>query len=317
VSERDIAHVRYTKWDGSLHWHFDAVRVRSDAHGTWLLVPPGGEYRKGSEPARTDEHGFVVLVPDGRWWTAYFNAVPRGERGSLVYVDVNTPVEWHDETAQLIDLDLDVVRRSDGTIEVLDEDEFAEHRVRFGYPRSLVDRARAGAERVHGLMTRGEEPFGIAGLRVVADELGWVSGTIRAGHGAASGVAGDPRFPGGTLALQAPHFAERGIDISRFHAGTINVELPLELEPRHPLARIEQLEWKPGYPAETFEFFDARIAVDGTVAATLIYRPDPATKPEFDQPSGTVEIVAPFLGGVVPGRAASVWVDPDQARFVG
>lgn len=34
----------------------------------------------------------------------------------------------------MVDLDLDVVRRFDGSAEILDEDEFAEHQVRYGYP---------------------------------------------------------------------------------------------------------------------------------------------------------------------------------------
>ena len=52
----------------------------------------------------------------------------------------------------LVDLDLDVVRRrATGTVELRDEDEFAEHRARFGYPDDLVANAEAAAK----LLVRG------------------------------------------------------------------------------------------------------------------------------------------------------------------
>ena len=45
----------------------------------------------------------------------------------------------------MVDLDLDVRRRRWGVIERLDDDEFAEHRVRFGYPDEVVTQATAAS----------------------------------------------------------------------------------------------------------------------------------------------------------------------------
>ena len=64
----------------------------------------------------------------------------------------------------MIDLDLDVVRKQDGSVEVLDEEEFLDHQVRFGYPDWLDDRARitplpAAAELVLQIEAH-VEPFG-------------------------------------------------------------------------------------------------------------------------------------------------------------
>jgi hypothetical protein len=309
--------VRYTKHDRRLHWHFDAERLGADTYGTWLLVPPGSTYRRGTDEPRVEEHGFVLLIPDGGWWSAYFNAVPRGTSATSVYVDINSPAEWDGDVVTMIDLDLDVVRRADGAVALLDEDELADHRVEFAYPDRLVDTIRATAASVFGAIERGDEPFGSAGPARVVTALGWALGSVVTGHGAASGRSGDPRFPGGTLALQSPHFEAAGVDIAGYHRGTINVSLPFRLEPRSPAARIEALEWLPGYPAETFEFFDARIAVDGSVVDAVVYRPDPATKPEFHQDPHTIEVLAPFMGRLEAGSPIAVWVDPNQARFVG
>jgi uncharacterized protein len=45
----------------------------------------------------------------------------------------------------MVDLDLDVVRRFDGSAEILDEDEFAEHQARYGYPPEVTGHAERAA----------------------------------------------------------------------------------------------------------------------------------------------------------------------------
>ena len=101
---------------------------------------------------------FVVLVPHRAWWTAMFNPPPRT---SEVYCDITTPAEWTGtDKVDLYDLDLDVVRRrSTGKVELLDEDEFAAHRQRFGYPEDLVHEAQETAKRLYADLAGGNEPF--------------------------------------------------------------------------------------------------------------------------------------------------------------
>ena len=63
----------------------------------------------------------------------------------------------------VVDLDLDVVRRrATGAVELRDEDEFAEHRVRFGYPDDLVANAESTAKWLFGALGDGTEPFATA-----------------------------------------------------------------------------------------------------------------------------------------------------------
>jgi hypothetical protein len=309
-------HVRYTKWDGTLHWHFDAEVIERDVHGTWVVVRPGGWYRRASDPPRVSTHGFVVLVPPGQWWTAYFNAVPHGVNAHVVYVDVNTPAVWNDLTVEMIDLDLDVVLDAGGAAEVLDEDEFLEHSRRFGYTDDVIARSRSTAAHLHGALEAGAEPFGLAGAQRVADALGWVRGRLVDGHGVASGTSGDPRFPNGTLAEQFPHFVAAGIPVEGLYRGTLNLDLFLALQPIEPRWSVQHLTWLADYPAETFAFFEARIEVRGEVHPALVYRPDPTTKPEFHQPTTVLEVLTTFLPDLQPGIPASVWVDPRQAHFV-
>ena len=62
-----------------------------------------------------------------------------------------------------------------------------------------------------------------------------ISAVVVKGHGVASGVGGDPRFPQGTLRIQFPIFSALGLDLSGYHPGTINLSIsPYRYEPLVP-----------------------------------------------------------------------------------
>jgi protein associated with RNAse G/E len=60
---------------------------------------------------------------------------------------------------EAIDIDLDVVRFVDGTIKVVDEDEFDEHRVSLNYPDWMVAQARVTTASVAVAIETGAPPF--------------------------------------------------------------------------------------------------------------------------------------------------------------
>lgn len=153
----EVVRVVYTKYDGSRHRDYPAQKLAEDDLGTWLGVTAGTASVYHGRPS-VEKIPFVLLVPHSAWWTAMFNPPPRT---SEVYCDITTPARWEDAlTVALIDLDLDVVRRrSTGLIQLLDEDEFADHRLRFGYPDELVIHARAAAAKLLGALGDGTEPF--------------------------------------------------------------------------------------------------------------------------------------------------------------
>lgn len=305
-------HIRTSKYDGTLHWHYDAVDLGADEHGRWFALEPDDPYRRGDEPVRHATHGFVGFVPFAGGWSVEFNPTPIGQ--SLVYVNVNTPARFDDGVISMIDLDLDVVRRPDGSIELLDEDEFVEHAASMSYPDRIVDLARSTAAAIWVALERGDEPYGTRGPLRMAHALGWAHGTVVAGHGAASGA--DPRYPDGTLALQEPHFAAAGVDLAGYHRATINVDVaPLRLEPTAPGATVRGVRWHPDAPAEDFSFLDARIAAAGDVHDALVYWPHPETKPDHHQPETVVEVLARPIGGLQVGDRVSVFVERSQGGF--
>ncbi|AEW97079.1 MULTISPECIES: DUF402 domain-containing protein [Streptomycetaceae] len=151
-------HVVYTKYDGSLHWNFAGLeRLGEDEHGVWLGAPAGSQGRRGYEPPVTYDHAFTLLFPRDAWWTATFNAPPTDIE---VYCDITTVPVWREATVSMVDLDLDVIRRRDGTVYVDDEHEFAEHQARYGYPPEVVEAARRTAGELLEAVGAGTGPFG-------------------------------------------------------------------------------------------------------------------------------------------------------------
>jgi uncharacterized protein len=157
ATEREVR-VQFTKYDGSLHWHHPMRYLGEDSHGIWLGAPAGTSIRRGGEPPVVMKHAFVQLIPAGQWWSACFNGEPSS---TAIYCDIGTPPRWigADEVT-MADLDLDVIRlRADGQVLVVDEDEFAEHQVRYQYPAEVIGEAERAAAWLVEVISAGAEPF--------------------------------------------------------------------------------------------------------------------------------------------------------------
>lgn len=151
----------YRKYDGSLHWHMELGRLGTDEHGTWLGAPAGSQCRRGNEDPVTFPQAYVLLIPRSGWWTMTCNAEPCWTE---LYIDITTEPRWvSGGLVEMADLDLDVVRRFDGSAEILDEDEFAEHQVRYGYPPEVIAQAEGAASALLAAVTSDAEPFGQVG----------------------------------------------------------------------------------------------------------------------------------------------------------
>ncbi len=147
----------YRKYDGSLHWHMTMIWLGEDEHGVWTGAHAPNEWRKGDDPPVLSEHAQVMLFPHDAWWTASFNADPARTE---IYCDITTPVRWPSPgEVTMIDLDLDVCRRRDGEVVLLDEDEFAEHQVRYGYPADVIAESERAAAWLQVALSDGREPF--------------------------------------------------------------------------------------------------------------------------------------------------------------
>lgn len=137
------------------------------------------------------------------------------------------------------------------------------------------------------------------------DAAGWqmFGAKIVPGHQVASGNNRDPRFPGGTIRMQLPHFRALGLDLSPFHPGTINVSIaPRTYQVLNAARTFGNVRWHPTEPPEDFSFFDVEVLSGGRfVAKGYIYYPHPDTKPTHFQRPDVLELILPFISGLEYG----------------
>lgn len=134
----------------------------------------------------------------------------------------------------------------------------------------------------------------------------WLPGRCIAGYGVASGRAGPASpYPAGTIALQAPFFRAQGVDLSRFFAGTLNVDLAPHLPPPPAPIFDGRLRWF-GDLEERFLLTPIALRHAGTVHEGLWYYPHPETKPAHFQRPTVVELLLPWVPGLAPGTAVDV-----------
>jgi protein associated with RNAse G/E len=167
----DPVRVVYRKYDGSLHWNQPGRRLGEDEFGVWVGAPGGTPVARGELQVNPAEHDHVLLFPRDGWWTGSFNAAPHRTE---IYCDITTVPTWPTpDLVTMVDLDLDVRRRRVGTVEILDEDEFAAHQVRYGYPPEVIEQAWAAAQWLAGALRERVEPFGTGyhrWLEILAEE---------------------------------------------------------------------------------------------------------------------------------------------------
>ncbi|GAB3161548.1 hypothetical protein GCM10027059_12000 [Myceligenerans halotolerans] len=173
---------RYTKWDGSPHWQFDAVYLGTDEHGTWIGYPAGTLFARPGLEYRARTRG-VGYFPDAGWTPAFYPGDQEHPYGTRVYTDLTTVPEWRGVPGNgdgggrgaaprawevtMVDLDLDVIGfhadhvdpRGRGRAFIDDQDEFAEHQVRYGYPAELVARVDADARALLAAVLDSQAPF--------------------------------------------------------------------------------------------------------------------------------------------------------------
>lgn len=165
--------VRYRKWDGTPHWVFDARYLGSDEHGHWVGYLPGTLFSRPGAKFRAGGPGVGFFGAVG-WTPVLYRDHPDRMR---LYIDLTTVPRWRQVPRGLlsrrrprfevtaVDLDLDVIAFDPGADEprgehfIDDEDEFAEHQVRYGYPPSVVAQVRADADALLAAVRAGEPPY--------------------------------------------------------------------------------------------------------------------------------------------------------------
>jgi hypothetical protein len=150
-----------------------------------------------------------------------------------------------------------------------------------------------------------------------------VSAVVARGHGVASGQStADMRFPMGTIRLQLPFFAARGLDLDAYFSGnflaaTLNLDVaPWRVQILKPEFFLSSVDWTDLMPAENFYLSAAQVGFGERLYKAMLYIPDPATKPDHFQPPTIVETIAEPIAGLGHGDAVTLHYHPAAIRLV-
>jgi protein associated with RNAse G/E len=149
--------VESTKFDGSLHYRYTTIIVADEGERLRTWGPVGTRFQSYRGAYAATRH-FLSLHYHDRDWNLEV-MWERDWRPNKHYVNIALPATWEDGTLRFVDLDLDISWWPDGSVRLLDEDEFAEHRERLGYPQWLVDRAWSAVDEVRALISSRRSPF--------------------------------------------------------------------------------------------------------------------------------------------------------------
>lgn len=148
-----------TKYDGSIHYEFDTHLIDHVDGCLRLWIPAGTPHRSYRGEGAFEADCVMLIFPgdDARGFNVvhYADAV----RGIVAASDILTAAYLDGSTLRWIDLDLDVEVHEDGTPELVDEDEFEEHQLRYRYPPEVVDGARRSATLAFDLAEGARFPF--------------------------------------------------------------------------------------------------------------------------------------------------------------
>lgn len=149
--------LRATKYDGAAHW-IQSFRVISD-DGNLLVA-----HYNARAPIFTSRGEFRSPY-DSRvyfWRDRWFNVFRLSKPGcslALWYCNITTPPVIEGGEITYIDLDLDVVVRPNGCIDLQDQDDFANHQKKYCYPAEVIAKAEDAAAEVTALAQRHKFPF--------------------------------------------------------------------------------------------------------------------------------------------------------------
>lgn len=159
--DRPLIRSASTKYDGSIHYEFDTRLIDHVDGCLRLFIAAGTPNHSYRGPGVFEADCVALFFPgdDDRVFNAfvYLDAYPRS--GVVMASDMLVQARLDGSTLRWIDLDLDVEVFADGRIELVDEDEFAEHQVRYRYPPAVIEGAQRGAALALDLARSGSFPF--------------------------------------------------------------------------------------------------------------------------------------------------------------
>jgi protein associated with RNAse G/E len=147
------------KYDQKPHYTWPANFIEDDGERLYLRSVLGGvltHYTRGfEEPQKLPSD--LTFWRD-RWYNVFVNYDADYSIRNF-YCNVGMPPIIASNLVTFVDLDLDVRVYPDGSYDLLDEDEFAVHRVHYNYPEWVQQRAWQAVDEIIALAAAHEGPF--------------------------------------------------------------------------------------------------------------------------------------------------------------
>jgi len=116
-------------------------------------------------------------------------------------------------------------------------------------------------------------------------------GIIVQGYRVASGPSSD--YPYGALDRQRPIFGARGLDLSGYFNGTLNIDIrPYTFKLVKPEFTFHNVEWTDLHPPEHFSFSRCKVIYKSVEYDGWVYYPHPETKLRHFQNPSLLEVIA-------------------------
>ncbi|MGE5674116.1 MAG: DUF402 domain-containing protein [Mycobacterium leprae] len=155
----EVVTVQAYKYGGIPHYRF-AVRVLD--RSPELMVVTGEYGRELIHQTRgkrfTIQNRSIEFYWPGRPYTVAADCSAEGQIRQY-YCNINLPPVMADDRVEWVDLDLDLIVQPDLSWQVVDEEEFELHQVRYGYPPEVIQLARESLAALIRLVEAREYPF--------------------------------------------------------------------------------------------------------------------------------------------------------------
>ena len=141
-----------------------------------------------------------------------------------------------------------------------------------------------------------------------------ITGILVQGHQVASRPSA--AYPYSSLEKQKPHFKDRGLDLSPYFNGTLNISIvPLEFEMTKPEFTFPLVEWTDLHPPETFSFSRCKVRFEGKSYNGWVYYPHPETKKTHFQNPSLIEVITYEIAHLKYGDAIEIEVNPLEIKI--
>jgi hypothetical protein len=144
----------------------------------------------------------------------------------------------------------------------------------------------------------------------------WMSvrGIIVQGYRVASGPSKD--YPYGALDRQRPIFKSRGLDLSGYFNGTLNIDIrPNTFKLIKPEFTFQNVEWTDLHPPEHFSFSPCKVLYKDIEYEGWIYYPHPETKLRNFQDPSLLEVIAHQIPEIKYGDEVQILVNPEEVEI--